>query len=106
MLHQALAAERLWMLDHGGRHPSTFRSNSWKPSRPIRRCASQLAYAERGTASTICSTVCESAIWPKKQPLDAPYAAAYAFLNSPAFLDFVRALTGDPRRIPILGHPL
>jgi Rps23 Pro-64 3,4-dihydroxylase Tpa1-like proline 4-hydroxylase len=33
----------------------------------------------------------------KGEPLDPAYAAAYAFLNSAAFLDFVRALTGDSR---------
>ena len=33
----------------------------------------------------------------KGEPLDATYAAAYAFLNSAVFLDFVRALTGDSR---------
>ena len=58
----------------------------------------QLAHAEaRDGFHYMFDSVRISDLAEQRQPLAAELAAAYGFLNSPAFLDFVRVLTGDPR---------
>ena len=100
MLHQALAAERLWMCSTMGGGQTidvpVEQLEAFPPDQAMRFL--QLAHAEaRDGFHYMFDSLRISDLAEKKQPLDAPYAAAYAFLNSPAFLDFVRALTGDPR---------
>ncbi len=100
MLHQALAAERLWMCSTMGGGQTidipVEQLEAFPPDQAMRFL--QLAHAEaRDGFHYMFDSLRISDLAEKKQPLDAPYAAAYAFLNSRAFLDFVRALTGDPR---------
>jgi Rps23 Pro-64 3,4-dihydroxylase Tpa1-like proline 4-hydroxylase len=99
-LHRSLAAERLWMCSTlGGGQTIDIpveQLEAFAPDQAARFLT--LAHAEaRDGFHYMFDSLRISDLVEKGEPLDATYAAAYAFLNSAAFLDFVRALTGDSR---------
>ncbi len=99
-LHNALARETDWLCSTMGDGQTVDVSvdmlNAMDPARAMRFLS--LAHAEaRDGFHYMFDTIRISDRVEKGQPLDPALAAAYAFLNGPAFLDFVRNLTGDPR---------
>ena len=100
MLHRALAAEKLWLCSTMGGGQTidvpVEQLEAFPPDQAMRFV--QLAHAEaRDGFHYMFDNLRISEMAEKKQLLNPAYAAAHAFLNSPAFLDFVRVLTGDPR---------
>lgn len=100
LLHRALATEKLWLCSTMGGGQTidvpVEQLEAFPPDQAMRFV--QLAHAEaRDGFHYMFDNVRISDLAEQRQPLAAELAAAYAFLNSPAFLDFVRALTGDPR---------
>ncbi|MEY4556033.1 MAG: hypothetical protein RL093_1152 [Pseudomonadota bacterium] len=100
MLHRALAAEKLWLCSTMGGGQTidipVEQLEAFPPDQAMRFV--RLAHAEaRDGFHYMFDNLRISDMVEKRQPLNPAYAAAYAFLNSPAFLDFIRALTGDPR---------
>ncbi|WP_439476558.1 2OG-Fe(II) oxygenase [Brevundimonas sp.] len=100
MLHRALATEKLWLCSTMGGGQTidvpVEQLEAFPPDQAMRFV--QLAHAEaRDGFHYMFDNIRISDLAEQRQPLAAELAAAYAFLNSPAFLDFVRALTGDPR---------
>lgn len=100
MLHTALTRESDWLCSTMGSGQtidvSTDMLNAMEPARAMRFLT--LAHAEaRDGFHYMFDTVRISDRVEKGQPLTPALAAAYDFLNSPAFLDFVRTLTGDRR---------
>ena len=99
-LHATLAAERLWLCSTMGGGTTVDvpveKLEALPPEQALRFVT--LAHAEaRNGFHYMFDNLRISDLAEKGQPLDDAYLAAYAFLNSPDFLDFVRALTGDPR---------
>lgn len=99
-LHAALVRETDWLCSTMGDGQTVDVSvdmlNTMDPARAMRFLA--LAHAEaREGFHYMFDTIRISDRVEKGQPLAPALGAAYAFLNSPVFLDFVRALTGDPR---------
>ena len=99
-LHRALAAETLWVCSTMGGGQTidvpVEQLEAFPPDQVLRFL--QLAHAEaRDGFHYMFDSIRISDLAEQRQPLAAELATAYAFLNSPAFLDFVRTLTGDPR---------
>lgn len=100
MLHDALVREPNWLCSTlgGGQtvEVSTEMLNAMEPARAMRFM--ELAHAEaREGFHYMFDMIRVSDLVEKGEPVAPALAAAYAFLNSPAFLDFIRALTGDDR---------
>lgn len=98
-LHQALAGETRWRCSTmGGGKTIDFPAdslNAFPPDQAARFIS--LAHEEaRDGFHYMFDTVRISDLVEAGQPISPMLAAAYAFLNSAAFLDFIRALTGDP----------
>lgn len=99
-LHRALAAETLWLCSTmgGGRNIDipVEQLEAFPPDQAVRLLT--LAHAEaRDGFHYMFDNLRISDLADRGEPLAPEFAAAYAFLNSPAFLDFVRVLTGDAR---------
>lgn len=99
-LHQALAEERLWMCSTRGGGTNIDIPVEQLAALPPDQAARfiRLAHAEaRAGFHYMFDNLRISDAVLKGEPLAPAFADAYAFLNSPAFLDFIKALTGDDR---------
>lgn len=103
-LHQALAAEREWMCSTMGGGQTidipVEQLEALPPEQGARLIS--LAHAEaRDGFHYMFDNLRISDRVEKSEPLHPAYRAAYAFLNGPVFLNFIRTLTGDtrPRRV-------
>lgn len=99
-LHRGLAAETQWLCSTMGGGQTidvpVEQLEAFPPDQAMRFL--QLAHAEaRDGFHYMFDNVRVSDLVETNQPLAAELAAAYSFLNSPAFLGFVRAITGDAR---------
>lgn len=100
MLHRALATEKLWICSTMGGGQTidvpVEQLEAFPPDKAMRFL--QLAHAEaRDGFHYMFDSVRISDLAEQRQALAVELVAAYGFLNSSAFLDFIRALTGDPR---------
>lgn len=100
LLHKALATEDQWLCSTMGSGQTIDvpieQLEAFAPDQALRFI--QLAHAEaRDGFHYMFDNLRISDLADHEQPLAAEFAAAYAFLNSPAFLTFVRALTDDTR---------
>lgn len=99
-LHDALAAETMWVCSTrgGGQNIDipVEHFDAFTPQQAARFFS--LAHAEaRDGFHYMFDSLRVSDLIEKGESIHPALAAGYAFLNSPAFLDFVRALTGDDR---------
>lgn len=99
-LHGVLAAESQWLRStlRGGEaiDVPVAELRALPPAEAIRFLQQAHAEAREGF-HYMFDNIRISDLAEKNEPLTPGLAAAYAFLNSPAFLDFVRDLTGDAR---------
>ncbi|HYE46664.1 MAG TPA: 2OG-Fe(II) oxygenase family protein [Caulobacter sp.] len=99
-LHQALAGETEWRCSTMGSGKTidfpVATLEAFRPEQTIRFIT--LAHAEaRDGFHYMFDTLRITDLVEAGEPVSPMLAAAHAFLNSDAFLGFVRALTGDPR---------